>query len=83
MVHQQVGDQQQDVVQQQGGEQQEDVPLLLVVPAPNPVAPALVREGEEQGEVVEAGAEPTGGIAPEKTLGGITGGSGQSRASLS
>jgi len=73
------------------------VPLLLVVPAPNPVAPApdlvapaldpvapaLVGDSEEQGEVMEEGAEPTGGIAPEEALGGTTEGSEQSRASLS
>ena len=95
-VHQQGGDQQQDVVQQQGGDQQQDVPLLLVAPALELVAPAvglagpaldlaapaLVRESEEQRKVVEEGAKPTGGIAAEKALGGTTGGSGQSRASL-
>jgi len=77
------------VVQQQGGDQQEDVPLLLVAPALDLVAPALdlagpalVGESEEQGEVVEGGTEPTGGIAPERTHGGTTGGSGQSRAQL-
>ncbi len=103
VVQQQGGDQQQDVVQQQGGDQQEDVPLLLAAPAVDLVAPALelvapaldlagpaldlagpalVGESEEQRKVVEEGAKPTGGIAAEKALGGTTGGSGQSRASL-
>ncbi len=52
------------------------------------VAPALDGEVEEGPEVMvdegvmDEGAEPTGGIAPEKTLGGTTGGSGLSRAQL-
>ena len=82
VVHQQGGDQQQDVVQQQGGDQQQDVPLLLVAPALELAGPALVRESEGQREVVEEGAQPTSGIAAEKALGGTTGGSVQSRASL-
>ena len=81
-MQQQGGDQQQDVVQQQGGDQQQDVPLLLVAPALDLAGPALVGESEEQRKVVEEGAQPTSGIAAEKALGGTTGGSGQSRASL-
>ena len=79
----------EDVVQQQGGDQQEDVLLLLVAlvpslvePALDLVAPALVRESEEQGEAVQGGAKPTDGIAPEKALVGTTGGGGEGRPSL-
>jgi hypothetical protein len=46
------------------------------------VGPALLGESEVNRELVEGRTEPTGGIAPEKTLGGTTGGSGQSRAQL-
>jgi len=66
--------------QQLDGDQQENVLVLLVVP--NLVGPALLGEIEEKRALVEGGTEPTDGIAPEKTLGGTTGGSGQSRAQL-
>ncbi len=70
----------EEAVQQLDGDQQENVLVLLVVP--NLVGPALLREIEEKRALVERGTEPTGDIAPEKTLGGTTGGSGQSRAQL-
>ena len=72
----------EDVVQQQGGDQQADVLLLLVALVPSLVAPALVRESEEQGEAVQEGTERTGAIATEKVLGGTTGGGTGGRPSL-
>ncbi len=72
----------EEVVQQQDGDQQEDVPLLLVAPALGLDGLALARESEEQGEAVQEGTEPTGGIALEKMLGGTTGDSGAGRPSL-
>ncbi len=73
----------EEVLPHPSGDPQVGVPVPVVVPslvapAQDVVAPALVEEGPEV--VVDVGAEPTGGIAPEKTLGGTTGGSGQSRA---
>jgi len=65
-VPQQVGDHQEDVLQHQAGERQEDVLLLEAVP--------LLLESEARGAVVGEGAQPTGGIAAEKTRGEITGG---------
>ena len=77
----------EDVLRQQDGDQQVDVLLLLdalvpslVAPALGLVGPALLGESEDKRELVEGRTEPTGGIAPERTLGGTTGDSGQSRA---
>ena len=78
----------EEVVRQQDGDRQVGVLVLLVVPpslvapALGPVAPALLGEREDKRELVDGRTEPTGGIAPERTLGGTTGGSGQSRAPL-
>ncbi len=69
-------------VRQQDGDQQVDVLVLLDALVPSPVVPALLGESEDKRELVEGRTEPTGGIAPERTLGGTTGGSGQSRAPL-
>ncbi len=78
-----------DVLQQQDGDQQVDVLLLLdalvpslVAPVLDLVGPGLLREIEEERVLVEGSTELTVGIAPEKTLGGTTGDSGQSRAQL-
>ena len=67
-------------MRQQDGDQQVDVLLLLDALVPSLVAPALGLVGPAL--LVEGRTEPTGGIAPERTLGGTTGGSGQSRAPL-
>ncbi len=78
----------EEVLPQPGGDPQVGAPVPVVVPslvapAQGVVGPALVGEVEEGPEVtVDEGAEPTGSIAPEKTLGGTTGGSGLSRAQL-
>ena len=66
-------------MRQQDGDRQVGVLVLLVVP-PSLVALALGLVGPAL--LVEGRTEPTGGIAPERTLGGTTGGSGQSRAPL-
>ncbi len=67
-------------MRQQDGDQQVDVLLLLDALVPSLVAPALGLVAPAL--LVEGRTEPTGGIAPERTLGGTTGGSGQSRAPL-
>jgi len=78
----------EEMLPQPGGDPQVGAPVPVVVPslvapAQDVVEPALVGEVEKGPEVVvDEGADPTGGIAPEKTLGGTTGGSGLSRAQL-
>jgi hypothetical protein len=79
-VHRGDRDDPEEVLPHPSGERVAGELVPLVAPA-RVVAPALVGEVEEVPEVVvDEGREPTGGIAPEKTLGATTGGSGQSRA---
>jgi len=72
-------------VRQQDGDRQVDVLLLpdpasLVAPVQGVAGRATLGETEVKRELVEGRTAPAGGIAPEKTLDGITGDSGQSRA---
>jgi hypothetical protein len=94
VVQQPDGDQQKEVVggrredrdnpeeatQQPDGDQKVDVLGLLDVL--RLVGPALLGEIEEKLALVEGVTEPTGGIAPEKTLGRTTGDGGAGRLYL-